>query len=129
MVTSFFLSFSSACDVWYSVHDSCWNEWLAQIWLDLVTFSGMCHSVYNIYSALQKYWNSKDKIALLAVESRHLQIWLKYECDYRTSHFIIGWFNIYIFYQKKRTALLEFIPLIDVSISIGTVEHKADLKD
>ncbi len=27
-----------------------------------------------IYSALQKYWNSKDKIALLAVESNHLQI-------------------------------------------------------
>ncbi len=23
------------------------------------------------YSALHKYWNSKDKIALLAVESRH----------------------------------------------------------
>ncbi len=34
-----------------------------------------------IYSALQKYWNSKDKIALLAVESRHLQIWLKYEYE------------------------------------------------
>ncbi len=29
----------------------------------------------------------------------------------------------------KRTALLEFIPLIDESISIGTVEHKADIKD
>ncbi len=28
-----------------------------------------------------------------------------------------------------RKALLEFIPLIDVSISIGTVEHKADIKD
>ncbi len=34
-----------------------------------------------------------------------------------------------MFYQIKRTALLEFIPLIDVSISIGTVEHKADIKD
>ncbi len=33
------------------------------------------------YSALQKYWNSKDKIALLAVESRHLQIWLKDEYE------------------------------------------------
>ncbi len=33
----------------------------------------------NIYSALQKYWNSKDKIALLAVESTYLQIWLKDE--------------------------------------------------
>ncbi len=28
----------------------------------------------HTYSALQKYWNSKDKIALLAVESRHLQV-------------------------------------------------------
>ncbi len=34
-----------------------------------------------IYSALQKYWNSKDNIALLAVESRHLQIWLKDEYE------------------------------------------------
>ncbi len=34
-----------------------------------------------IYSALQKYWNSKDKIALLAVESRHSQIWLKDEYE------------------------------------------------
>ncbi len=35
----------------------------------------------NIYSALHKYWNSKAKIALLAVESRHLQIWLKDEYE------------------------------------------------
>ncbi len=34
-----------------------------------------------IYSALQKYWNSKDKIALLAVESRRLLIWLKDEYE------------------------------------------------
>ncbi len=45
------------------------------------------------------------------------------------SHFIISRFNTYMFYQIKGTALLEFIPLIDVSISIGTVEHKADIKD
>ncbi len=45
------------------------------------------------------------------------------------SHFIISSFNTYLFYQIKRTALLEFIPLIDASISIGTVEHKADIKD
>ncbi len=31
--------------------------------------------------ALQKYWNSKVKIVLLAVESRHLQIWLKDEYE------------------------------------------------
>ncbi len=43
--------------------------------------------------------------------------------------FIISWFNTYMFYQIKRTALLEFIPLFDVIISIGTVELKADVKD
>ncbi len=32
-----------------------------------------------MYSALQKYWNSKVKIALLAVESRHLQMNDEYE--------------------------------------------------
>ncbi len=37
--------------------------------------------IYILYSALHKYWNSKDNIALLAVESRHLQIWLKYEYE------------------------------------------------
>ncbi len=45
------------------------------------------------------------------------------------SHFIISRFNIYMFYQIKRTALLEFIPLIDASISFGTVEHKAAIQD
>ncbi len=35
----------------------------------------------SIYSALHKYWYSKDKITLLAVESRHLQIWLKDEYE------------------------------------------------
>ncbi len=52
-----------------------------------------CHAIYTYtkhththththrHSALQKYWNSKDKIALLAVESRHLQIWLKDEYE------------------------------------------------
>ncbi len=34
-----------------------------------------------VYSALQKYWNSKDKIALLAVDSRRLLIWLKDEYE------------------------------------------------
>ncbi len=44
------------------------------------------------------------------------------------SHFIISRLNTYMFNQLKRTALLESIPLIDVSTSIGTVEHKADIK-
>ncbi len=42
---------------------------------------------------------------------------------------IISRFNTYMFYQIKSTALLEFIPLIDVSISIVAVEHKAEIKD
>ncbi len=53
-------------------------------------------------------------------------IWLKYEYETKQqnmSHFIISHFNTYMFYQIKITALLEFIRLIDVSISIGTVEH------
>ncbi len=47
------------------------------------------------------------------------------------SYFIISRFNTYMFYQIKRSALLEFILLIDVtvSVSMGTVEHKADIKD
>ncbi len=47
--------------------------------------------------------------------------------NYRMSHFFISRYNM--FYQIKRIALLELIPLIDVSISIGIVEHKADIKD
>ncbi len=38
------------------------------------------HSTHT-YSALQKYWNGKYKMALLAVESRHLQIWFKDEYE------------------------------------------------
>ncbi len=40
------------------------------------------------YSALHKYWDSKDKIALLAVESRHLQIWLKDEYETKVQNVI-----------------------------------------
>ncbi len=66
---------------------------------------------------------------MLAVESRLLQIWLKDEYETKLHNFIISRFNTYKFYQIKRTALLEFISLIDVNISIGTVEHKAGIKD
>ncbi len=45
-------------------------------------FVNKCEKVCMcICSALQKYWNSKDRITLLAVESRHLQIWLKDEYE------------------------------------------------
>ncbi len=37
--------------------------------------------ILTVYSALHKYWKSKDKIALLTVESRHLQIWWKDEYE------------------------------------------------
>ncbi len=49
--------------------------------------------------------------------------------NYRISHCIIGWFNTYMFYQLRSSALLEFIPLSDVSISIGTVASQAFLSD
>ncbi len=50
----------------------------------ILTIRIFCVCVYiyiYTHSALQKYWKSKDKIALLAVESRHLQIWLKDEYE------------------------------------------------
>ncbi len=45
----------------------------------LILYIGYMHM--HICSPLHKYWNSKDKIALLAVESIHLQIWLKDEYE------------------------------------------------
>ncbi len=44
----------------------------------------MCVYMYvymYVCIALQKYWNSKVKIVLLTVESRHLQIWLQDEYE------------------------------------------------
>ncbi len=49
--------------------------------------------------------------------------------NYRMSHFIIGWFNTQMFYQLRSSALLEFHPLSDVSISIGTVASHVFLSD
>ncbi len=48
--------------------------------LDVYIALASCRSTGS-YSALHKYWNSKDKIALLAMESRHLQILLKDEYE------------------------------------------------
>ncbi len=59
-----------------------------------------------ICNALQKYWNSKDKIALLAVESRHLQIWLKLQ----KVTFYYWLIQHKMFYQLRSSALLEFHP-------------------
>ncbi len=49
--------------------------------------------------------------------------------NYRITHFIIGWFNTYMFYQLRSSVHLEFIPLSDVSISIGTVSSRVFLSD
>ncbi len=49
--------------------------WIYTLYIYIYIYMCVCVCVYMyvcIYiSALQKYWNSKDKIALLAVESRH----------------------------------------------------------
>ncbi len=84
--------------------------------------------------------NSEDKIALFAVKSRQQTVlWSliifanmikRWIWDKTTECKIVSlpiW--THMFYQIKKTTLLEFIPLIDMSISIGAVEHKADIKD
>ncbi len=45
------------------------------------------------------------------------------------SHFIISRFNTYMFNQIRSSALLVFIPLSDVIISIGTVSSQVFLSD
>ncbi len=42
----------------------------------------------------KKYWNSKDEIALLAVESKHLQIWLKDEYETKLQNVTFYYFVI-----------------------------------
>ncbi len=53
-----------------------------------------------IYSALRKYWNSKVKIALLAVEYKY-DSKMNMRQNYRMSHFIIGLFNTDVLPAKK----------------------------
>ncbi len=74
--------------------------------------------------------DSNDKIALLAVESRHLQILLidEYETKIQNVTFTHTCVQHIHVLPNKKTALLEFITLFDVSMSIGTVEHKPDIK-
>ncbi len=89
------------------------------------------HYILNmIYSALQKYWNSKDKIALLAVESRHLQIWLKDEYETKLQNVTFYYWviqHIDVLPAKKiRTPRVS--SLSDVSISIGTVSSQVFLE-
>ncbi len=88
-VFSFILVSENMCD--YSPHKSALSCFccifcaLSWTFMSLPFSRGVCSQfvsylvqlvslLYCIYSALHKYWNSKDKIALLAVESRHLQI-------------------------------------------------------
>ncbi len=58
-------------------------KWVPLKW---ICVNALLTALIYLYSDLQKYSNGKEKIALLAVESRHLQIWQ----NYRRSHFIIG---------------------------------------
>ncbi len=84
----------------------------------------------DIYSALHKYWKSKDKIALLAVESfaNMIKRWI-WDKTTECHIVLLGDSTHTCFTKLKWTALLEFIPLIDVSIRTGTVKHKADITD
>ncbi len=67
------------------------------------------------------------KLQCIAVHSlgHRIYIWDKTT----ESHILLLAVSKHMFYQIKRTALLEFIPLFDKSISIGTVELNADVKD
>ncbi len=89
----------------------------------------MRYKAYTVPS--KKYWNSKDKIALLAVESRHLQIWLKdeYEAKLQNVTFYYWVIQHVDVLPAKKISTLSFIPLSDVSISIGTVASQVFLSD
>ncbi len=80
------------------------------------------HSTHT-YSALQKYWNGKYKMALLAVESRHLQIWFKDEYETKLQNVTFYYWVIQHIdvLPAKRFSTFRVSSLSDVSISIGTV--------
>ncbi len=97
----------------------------------LTVYVCVCIYIYthtHTHSALRKYWNSKVKIALLAVESRHLHIWLKDEYETKIQIVTFKLFQ-HMFYQINRTALLEFIPLIDVAKVLGQFASRVFLSD
>ncbi len=67
--------------------------------------------------------NSKDKIALLAVESRHLQIWLKDEYETKLQNIQFSYWviqHIDVLPAKKFSTFRVSSPLSDVSISCLT---------
>ncbi len=81
----------------------------------------------HTYSALQKYWICKDKIALLAVESRHLQIWLKDEYDTKLENYT---FYYWVIQHKdvlpdKKFSTLRVVRLIDWIISLKHFDTSA----
>ncbi len=90
----------------------------------------VCIYVYK-HRALQKYWNSKDKITLLAVESRHLQIWLKdeYETKLQNVTFYYWVIKTDVLRAKKFSTFRVSSPWSDASISIGTVASRVFLSD
>ncbi len=111
---------------------------ISQIYWELNNTLNEMHS-YPLY-ILYTHTHTVPSISIGAVKTKLLcwlwsqDIWkydekLNRRQNYRMSHFIISRLNTHVLPKMKRTALLEFIPLIDVSISIGTVEQKADMKD
>ncbi len=80
--------------------------------------------------ALHKYWNSKDKMALVSCGSQDIYKYdqkMNMRQTYRMSHFIISHFNT--FYQIKRTALLVFIHSLMWAEVLGQLNNEADIKD
>ncbi len=83
------------------------------------------------YSALQKYWNSKDKNGSVGCGVKTFTNMIKRWIWDKTTecHVLLLGDSTQMFYQLRSSALLEFIPLSDVSISIGTVASQVFLSD
>ncbi len=83
------------------------------------------------YSALQNYWNSKDKNGSVGCGVKTFTNMIKRWIWDKTTecHILLLGDSTQMFYQLRSSALLEFIPLSDVSISIGTVASQVFLSD
>ncbi len=83
-----------------------------------VPWHWLCHTLEECSNCGQqcppKALGQWRQITLLAVESRHLQIWSKdeYETKLQNVTFYFGWLNTYMFYQLRSSALLDFHPFI-----------------
>ncbi len=73
----------------------------------------LCTFIYLVRTyTVPLYCNSKDEIALLAVESRHLQIWLKDEYETTLQNVTFYYWAIQLIDVFTSQALLEFHPPI-----------------